>query len=162
MARSKNSPAIRLTFTATQGSADAFVEAEITTGLSTLDRSAYRILEIGVQLPGIPAVNGANLEVSLSRQSQAAIAAMNDRSLLFRESAYLALATSGVAYQNTTRRWQPIDAANLIVVEETLYFQLDSSGTSNANTVKGYILVDLLSVSEADKVALIAQSLGNF
>lgn len=158
----KNRPAMRLTFSATQGSNDAFKEVEINTGLSTLGGTAYRVLEIGVEIPMLPNV-ACSMEVTLSRQSQTSIPALDDRSLIYKRRNGLTFTTSGAAWQgNLVERWQPIDAANLILVEEVIYCQLDSTSTGTASTIAGYILIEPLTISEADRTALIAQSLGNF
>ena len=160
--KSTKRPAMRLVFSATQGSADAFVETEIQTGLSTLGKTAYRILEVGLQLSNIPNVNGANIEFALSRASDTTVAAINDRSMLYRNYASVIFTTSGATYQPSVYRWQPLEDANVIIVEEVIYAQLDSGSTSQTNVAKGYILIEPLDITEADRTALIAQSLGNY
>ena len=161
---SKNTPAGKLIFTATQGSNDAFVEAEVETGLNQVGsgaKIAYRILEVGVRLSVLPQTNGAQMEFTLTRQSQASIPTLSERSLIWAFTRYATLTTSGANFQEQIIRWQPVDAANVIIVENPLYVQLDSASTSASNSAVGYILYEQVSITEVERLALIAQSLGS-
>lgn len=160
----KNTPAGRLIFTATQGSADAFVQAEVETGLNQVGiggKIAYRILEIGVQFQLMVEVDSW-VGLSLTRQSMSALPNMNERSLIYKETRQVAITTSGQMYvPDLVSRWQPLEAQNLIIVENPIYVQVDSDGTSNANTVYGYVLYEQVAITETERLALIAQSLGS-
>lgn len=157
----KNAPAGKLTFSATQGSADAFVQSEITTGLDSLGTGgiALRVLEIVTRRPLLPGVS-CNLEMSITRTSQNAVPSLTERALIWSLFCGVSFTTSGATYQSDlTARWQPQPDANVIVVESTLFFQLDSANTSASNVVTGYILFEQVKITETDRLALLAQSL---
>lgn len=158
----RKDPALRLTWTATQGSADAFIEVAIPTGLQSVGAgasTAIRIIELGIETAAMPEVD-CNWEVAITRQSMAAIPNVSERSLLNKFKWQIALTTSGMIYvPDLVKRWQPAEAANVILVESSIYCQLDSAGTGASNGVTGYLLGEYIKVSESERLQLVAQSL---
>lgn len=160
MANAKTTPAGRLVFSLVQGSADAFVQAEIETGLQQVGQAyGYRVIEIGVKVSPLPFVDACYFDLTFTRQSVAATPSLNDRSLIWGYSRAVELATSGAYTQEQIVRWQPPDAANVIVVENPLYVQLDSGSTSIAMSATGYILYESVKLTDTERLSLIAQSL---
>lgn len=158
-------PAGKLTFTATEGSADAFVQEEIETGLQVANvtgvktSTAYRIIEIVAKVTALPFVDGCYFDLTFTRQSKAATPTLADRTLIWAYSREVELATSGAFPQEQIVRWQPAPGTNVLIVENPIYVQLDSGATSLSMSTTGYILYEPVTVSEVDRLALLSQSL---
>lgn len=160
----KNTPALRLTFTAVQGSADAFVEVAVPTGLVSVGSGAktgIRILEIAVEQSSFAEVD-SSYEVAATRKTMAAMPTSDEPSLLFKSRKQVSITTSGSIFiPDLVHRWQPQEAANIIIVEANVYIQLDSTGSSLTNAIYGYLLGEYVTVTETERLQLVAQSLGS-
>lgn len=166
----------KLFFTAVQGAADAFVEATIQTALTGQTKSAYRVNEIGWEFDGAPPRPLSNVaaqqdaELCITRRTKAAMPALNDVDVIMKKH-WSMIAGTAVGYV-----MQPVDAVcgvwtppnpdalkisdgAVIIVEDPLYVQLDSTLTGLTLTVVGYIDYDLVTVTEVERLTLIAQSL---
>lgn len=147
-----------LTATLTQGSADAFIQAQISTALSGQTKVCYRLRELLIQGPQ---AHGASVtqELSLTRKSFAAMPTALEKSLIHRWSRSASFTTSGLTMVESTIRllWGEDDAP--IIVEDPIYAQYDSATTSAASTI--YIRLGYVtdSISEVDRLTLVANSL---
>jgi len=71
----------------TQGSADAFAEAEIATALSGQTSRAFRVREIMVEFPAFT-TTASSIELTLTRRSMSAIPLITDRNVIARWKRY--------------------------------------------------------------------------
>lgn len=144
--------------TLTQGSADAFVQSQISTALTGLTTSCYRLRELLIQ-GAIPQAASASWEITLSRKSMAAMPTILEPSVIHRWSRQASFTTSGLALVESTIRIAWTEEEAPIIVEDPIYAQLDTATTSASNTVYlrlGYVLE---SISQVDRLTLIANSL---
>jgi hypothetical protein len=147
-----------LTGSATQGSADAFVQAEISTALSGQTQRAFRVREVLFEHPLI-AGNGANIAISLSRRSKTAEPVITDRDVMAKVNVSVSLTTSGAFPLERVRRLTWAEDDELLIVEDPIYLVVDSASTGAANTVYCRIGYELVNISAVDRLTLLTQSL---
>lgn len=152
----------RLIATVTQGSNDAFAEAEVQTGLSGQTDRAYRIRRIIWEFPAVVGASGYNIQGSLTRQSQASLPNIQEASLLDAVSRYLALSTAVgfTIYENIVEHLFA-EELNVLVVEDPIYIQIDSNASSTTNTLRAVIEYETVQISISDRLALLQQLLSN-
>ena len=143
--------------TLTQGSNDAFVQVEMDTGLAGQTRRAFRIGQIELEFPTTIAGSNALWEVALSRRSKAAMPNVSDLDVIRKFKQKNSLITSGAIVVPAIDVWVP--QAEVLVVEDTMYWQLDTDQTSATNVVQARVLYDLVEISEIDRLTLLTQSL---
>lgn len=165
MAQSRTSGRARalryLVGTVTQGSADAFAEAEIITGLQSVGNVAFVIRELIFQFPGVPLVDAASIQLSITRKSFSVMPSVLERTLIYTQLRYYELVTSGAVEQSLFERVK-FDADDfLIVVEDPIYLQIDSNATSGTNTGRVRIGYQQLDINEIDRLQLIADTLSS-
>jgi len=145
----------KLVGSVTEGSNDAFAEASIVTQLSTLSRTAWVIelisIERSVRCIGVDA---ADISVCLSRGTKTAMPNVNDRDVIFKTRKANSFTTSGATNQDMIDHFNPTN--ELLIVEEVLYLQIDS--TSIGTTVAAYISIDVRAkqISEAQRLGILA------
>lgn len=153
-------PLSYITGSATQGSADAFVESQIATALAGQTGRAFRIREIGFEFVAqSPVAAGAVYELAISRRSQAAMPNVTDRNVIVKDKRIYGYVTSGLYALDYMRRYTYTEDDNVLVVEDPLYLQLDSAATTAVNTVYCRIGYELVNISANDRLALALQSL---
>lgn len=152
--------------TATQGSADAFVQLSMATGLSGQTRTAYQIHEIMIEwglaqvaasgaIPGVTSL----IELALTRKSLTAMPVITEKSLIAKFGKQVSFTTSGLSWASKVERYTYTEDDNLLVVEDPVYWQLDSVSTSLTIVAEvriGYVPV---SISDVDRLTLVANSL---
>lgn len=153
-----------LSTTLTQGSADAFVQVSMATALTGLTKTSYRLKTLEWEFgQAWSAASGADYQFNLSRKSYAAMptSPMLEKSNIFayRQGSIQLSAVGALLAPPRVGRyiWDDDDAP--IIVEDPLYWQLDTASTSATNVVyvrAGY-WVD--SISEVDRLQLVANSL---
>jgi len=144
--------------TLTQGSNDAFVQNTMATALLNTSGICFLLRELVVEWPA-PFANGADLQLSLTRKTFAAVPALTEKSLIWSARRTLGLTTSGAALINRVERFTWNQDDNLTLVEDPLYWQLDSASTSASNVVNLRIGVVQAKITDLEKVALVAASL---
>lgn len=136
----------------TQGSNDAFVEGTISTGLSNVNRTAWRIRRVHWLLPALPGVD-SNVQAVLRRNSAASILA--DAGMItgcYRANEFT---TSGLNYQSTFPNEEQFERdEDLTIVEETIYLNLDTNGTSATNSLTVRIAVEQRSITETERLTI--------
>lgn len=144
---------------ATQGSADAFVQAQFSTGLSGQTATVGKIREILWEMPNLGAVNLASAEFSITTKTQAAMPTLLDKSIIIRSKVQVNFGTSGMAVYENVRRFTFQADDDLLFVSDPLYFQFDTNATAAVNT--GYLRIGytLEKISEVDRLTLLANSL---
>jgi len=144
---------------ATQGGADAFVQAELATALTGQTRNAYRVQEITLELAQrIVAVNASDLSVAITRRSKAAMPNITDVDVIRKFTWAVGVAgASGAVAEETIVVWTP--PAQVLIVEDPLYIQLDSTSTALTNTAIIRIEYEVVNISDIDRLTLLTQSL---
>lgn len=148
-----------LTGTATQGSADAFVEAEVATALAGISNVAYRIREILFQLPAASNASGATFQLQLNRRSKTAIANVTDRDVIAYVMRQNVITTSGAHSDELIYRLTFTEDDELLVVEDPIYFACDSAATTLTSTFYCRIGYERTSISQVDRLTLLTASL---
>lgn len=146
---------------ATQGSADAFVEAQIATALTGIGNVAFRMRELLIELssPNVLVGGNADLQVQLTRRTKAAIVNVNDRDLIAKIGLTGRFTTSGRWVAPDVFRQTFSEDDELLIVEDPLYLALDSTGTSAAQSAWVRIGYERVSISAVDRLTLLTQSL---
>lgn len=151
-----------LPFTLTQGGADAFVQASIATALTGQTKVCYRMASLEIEFPSIAIGASADWQFSITRKSYAAMPTSPtiEKAMIhyFRRQQYAATAV-GFVFDVRTMVWRWSDDDAPIIVEDPLYAQLDTATTSLTNVLYGRIGYWLDSISEVDKLTLVANSL---
>jgi len=130
---SKAAPLSYLRGTITQGSADAFVQSSITTGLDGETTLCYRVRHLIVELALAEADSW--IEVAFSRKSLSAAPTWADKHVVWRHIRQAAITTSGMAVtDNVVERF--FNGDEFLIVEDPFYMILDSNGTSASNAVR--------------------------
>lgn len=144
----------KLVGSVTQGSADAYAESAIVTQLSTLSTTAWVINHI--MLERTSALPGADTDISvcISRGTKAALPTVDDRDVIFKIRKQVELVTSGMVEQNLVDHYFP--QQEILIVEENIYLQIDSTGTSQTNVCRMSIDVSPKRVTEAQRLAILA------
>lgn len=155
-----SAPPTPLVITLTQGSADAFIEGSVLTGLT--GRQAYRVAGIAFGFPiatlnALSAVSAFDISLAITRRSKSALPALSDNDVLHRWSVANFLLTSGSFNLEGDYYWVP--DFELPLVEETIYAQLDSSGTGLSLVMVVRIDVEIDTISDIDRLNLITRSL---
>ena len=154
------SPPSPLTITLTQGSADAFIQGSVLTGLT--GRHAYRVAGVAWSFPAasmatLVAQNAFQLELALTRRSKTATPDISDGDVILRWSVGNHLTTSGAYLFEGDHYWVP--DFELPIVEETIYANLDSTGIGTAISCIIRIDTEIDTMSDIDRLNLITRSL---
>lgn len=150
----------KLVGSVTQGSNDAYAEDSIVTGLTNLANVAWSIQLIQFEVTGaIPGVNLANIEMCLSRGSKAAMPLISDRDVIFKARNVVTFTTSGATFQPMIFSFSP--SSELLIVEDTIYLQIDSASTSITSTFHASIEVAQKKVTEQQRLSILASRIGS-
>lgn len=148
----------RLVGTVTQGSADAFAESEILTGLSNLTTQALRLRRVEFYNLILPSAD-SEIQVQISRRSLSAINQLA-ASCIVGYGRKVELTTSGSPVYETFPNAQDFDRdMELLIVEEVLYFQIDSASTGAANVAGVVLWVENRTITANEKLSLQAATL---
>lgn len=149
-----------LPFTLTQAGADGFIQATIATALSGLTKVSYRLAEIQLDLPRVSPIDQSNLQFSLTRKSFAAMPTSLEKSLIWSWSIQSASQSAvGFAFFEKTKIFRFSDDDAPIIVEDPIYAQFKSALTTLTQTVTGRLGYWQDSISEVDRLTLVANSL---
>lgn len=149
-------PPSALVITCLQGSADAFVQGSVLTGLS--GRIAYRLAGVAWELTtNVANVTASELSFCISRRSKTAMPLISDADVIIKFGWQANFATSGM--MNTDRNGYWIPPFDVPIVEETLYGILDSTATTVANNLIFRLDVTTDTMSDIDRLNLITRSL---
>lgn len=146
-----------LVISVTQGSADAFAQGSVLTGLS--GRQAYNVRAILIEIPAtVMSISAdSSIEVAITRRSKTAMPTIADSDVLHKRIFAKDFATSGEGVAEMLSVYVP--DLEVPIVEETLYAQVDSAATGLSNTVIVRLEVELDTMSDIDRLNLIARSL---
>ena len=162
MAR-KTSALSFLPFTLTQSAADAYVQASIITALSGQTKVSYRLALFEIELPQIVVSGNSDYQVNLMRKSFAAmpVSPMLEKANIFsfRRGALFATSAGFIAPPERIMRWTWNDDDAPLIVEDPVYAQFDTALTALANVAYGRLGYWVDSISEVDRLTLIANSL---
>lgn len=146
------------TGTVTQGSADAFAVAEISTGLANVSNQAFRIRQIEFY---VPALIGADSDIGVILQGKTGTALdFTGASFLAGVSKKMELTTSGMV---SMEQWPNVQKfsrdEDYLIVEESVFLLVDSTGTSNSNSAVVRVGYETRSISATDRLTIQAARL---
>lgn len=142
-----------------QGSADAFAQVSEVTGIDPVSGRAWMLRAMDVSFPPdntLAAVSADfSIHWSLTRDSKAAVAGLDDSDCIEAGGIYGSLTTSGQillpsVYHHTFEE-------GIIVVEPMLYFQIDSNATGLTLSPDVRLYYDEVKLSEVDILRMLTQ-----
>lgn len=146
-----------LSATVTQGSADAFATTSVATGLANASLG-YKVRGITYQCPAFVETD-CDFQLQVVRRVPTAIVAITDRTLVHALDFNLIITTSGQQIYPRLREFWFDDNLDLLLVEDPIYFSIDSSGTSATNAARVRIYYEEVRLSETAKLAALTESL---
>lgn len=145
-----------LSMSVTQGSADAFATASISTGIASVNLG-LRVRAIEIYWPS-PVEVDAEYDVEICRRLPTALLGMGDRRSLFFRTRHVKLTTSGIFVWNNVE-YQPYPKdLELLVVEDPIYLSVDSTGTSASNQVTGRLYYEEVRLTDVQKLSALQES----
>jgi len=145
-----------LVITATQGSADAFVQGSVATGLS--GNQAYNLRGIYWEITAdMKSLDGVQYELGLSRRSKTSMPVITDTDLIWKLAWQQEFATSGMV--SIPKCGYVRFEQEVPIVEELLYGVFDSAATTVANVFSLRLDIELDTMQPIDRLNLIARSL---
>jgi len=145
--------------TLTQSGADAFKETTETTGIDPSSGQAWLLKRVEVLFAGAAGLQGisadCNIEWSLSRDTKAAMSTLADSDVIHQASIFNALTTSGEILIPGLYGYDFPDG--VLVVEPTIYAQLDSASTGLTLTAYMRIYYETVKLSEVDILRMLTQ-----
>lgn len=145
------------TGSATQGSADAFVQTSIATGLANIS-AGYRVRGITWQHTALAEVD-CNLQLQLNRRSATAVLSLTDRRVIHYRNIVRQLTTSGLVDTDVVREFWFDQDLDLLIVEDPVYLVLDSASTGAANDAYVKVYYEQVRLTETQKLAALSESL---
>lgn len=150
---------ITLNVQATQGAADAFVQASVQTLVSP--GGSDGLLMLGAQVEFGSGIGGsANRELVLSRGSKTSMPSIIDDDVIFKYKEVSLLTTSGQVYENMTP-FIPLPPQAIIVVESYLFLDLDSNATAAVQTATLLMWFEKVVLTAEEKNAILSARLNN-
>lgn len=148
-----------LTFSATQGGADAFVQTSTSTGLDQNTGLAFLIREIIVEVPRTGSVAAGNIETAFSRRTKAAMPNITDRDVILKRKLGMEITTSGAIVSENIARYTFAEDDELLIVEPDIFFCVDSNATGLTQTILARIGYTVQKINQVDRLSLLTQSL---
>lgn len=146
-----------LSATVTQGSADAFATVSMATGLANLN-AGFRVRAIDFQFPLLVGAD-CQVDLQLLRRVPTAIVAATDRTLIWSKQRVCELTTSGMIVYSLNDYTAFDRDMDLLIVEDPIYFSIDSNGTSATNNGRCRVYYEEVRLSETAKLAALTESL---
>lgn len=150
-------PASYMLASVVEGSADAFAETTIATGLSLIGNLAYQIRGIWYTHTSLKAVDASAIYMSITRRTKTAIATVTDPDAIWILRKNVELATSGAFATEFAGYFSFADNPTYIV-EDYVYIQLDSDATTAACSATVRIEYDIVRVTDAERNALLSRT----
>ena len=139
-----------------QGGADAFVQGSVATELVPADGLAILITQVEFVFKTVVnlAVVGSYItQWSLTRDTKTAVAFYDDTDCVLSDAVSGAMTTSGANGGPQRFFYQP--PSGIIIVEDTIYGQLDSTNTTLANECDVLIQYENIKLSEVEILRLL-------
>lgn len=133
--------------TLTQGSNDAFVEAQIDTGILPENGVGFKILRLEILRPYLPGIQACSREWSITRDTKTAVANLSDPDCIYVDGNRCILVTSGM---NIEQLREEHELSSVYIVEPTIYCQLDSALTVQAATMYMRLHYEEVKMSEVE------------
>lgn len=147
-----------LTITCTQGSADAFVQGSVDTGIIPEQGLGLRVISIEFAIATAMAAVSADFEIvwSLTRDTKIAPASYNDDDCILFDGISGSLTTSGQIVLPYRRQYSPVEG--VFLVEPTIYGSLDSTATGLTMTGYWRIYYEEVAMTEVDILRVLNNS----
>lgn len=147
----------------TEGAADAFAEASIQTALEGQTANAYSVTAITFEFDTTHVIAGnaapMDVELALTRRTKAAMPNITDTDVVFKWHRG-ALGASNIGWfgqPDLLFEYRP--PSELIIVEDPIYFQIDSTATALTLTCLVAIEFEIVAISSLDRLTLLTLSL---
>lgn len=150
-------PASYLLASAVEGSADAFAETTIVTGLSLIGNLCYQLRGIWWNHTTLKAVDATALYLSLTRRTKTAIANMTDPDCIWILRTNVELATSG-AFATPFAGYYSFADNPTYIVEDNLYLQIDSDATTVVNSANIRLEYDIVRITDSERNSLLSRT----
>lgn len=157
----KSQPLAYLRGTALQGSADAFKEVTVPTGHDGSETKALRVKTLTVEWDNLAGGDTDQVEFQFTRKSQTAMVDHSNKTLIFKKKTGVFLTTSGALVLEYVDRTLFVedDAEAFIIVEENIYFAIDSNSQGAARTATFTLGYEEVSISREDRFNLLVNAL---
>lgn len=149
-----------ISFTATESGVDTFTEEEINIPVMRIAQSRNRaqvieLLKLFVHRGGGTG-NGDALDWHLSTESRTTMGNMGDSEIILQDNDFYSLVTNGAVLQRGTIVYDFTDNAGhgLIIATPKLYFGIEGSSQTAAQTITGKILYRFKNVSLQEFIGL--------
>jgi hypothetical protein len=141
----------------TSGSANAYVEGEISTNLALQASQAMKILFLEIQHPPFDSVIAANdtSYLQLTKASKTAIVSLTDPDVILADHMTLALLTSGGSIYTPFRRYDFTSIGGILIAKEKLYLANQTVGWSAAATARIRIYYELVRLTPTQLITLV-------
>jgi len=151
--------ALYRTFSFEQGSADAFIQAQINTGINPGDGRGWELLTLEVMInPSCtPQILSADCDLgySLCRASQTAVVPLNDNDCLAADGVAISLTTNGQVV--IPLRYEYDFVPGTVVVDPTLFFQFDSTATGVTFVGEARLYFRQVKITELEALRMLSQ-----
>lgn len=152
---------------AVQGAADAFVQGSIQTALQGQTEQAFQVNSIEYEVVNPAVFSGAltlggqdvEFSVAITRRSKTAMPLISDVDVIKKWKTGLGVWTAANAAVNPDLVGLWVPAGTVVLVEDPIYFQLDSTGTGVTIELNIAIDYDIVRISDIDRLTLLTQSL---
>lgn len=145
--------------TCTQGSADAFIEAEEITGIDPSSARGWMLTRLEVMFSQAAGLQGLSadsaIQWALTRDTKAALASLDDSDVIVCGGIFNALTTSGEIVVPSL--WLYEFPAGVIVVEPSIYMHLDSAATGLTLTAHARLYYEEVKLSEVEILRMLTQ-----
>jgi hypothetical protein len=140
----------------TQASADAFATAAIPTGIASVNLGLrVRAIEYGW---GALVETDASYNFEICRRLPTALLGLADRRSLFQQNLQASITTSGAFVTEMIRRFLFPKDLDLMIVEDPIYFSIDSNGTSASNVAIARIYYEEVRLTDVQKLSALQES----
>lgn len=149
--------------TVTQGGGDAFAQAEIQTGLEGQTANAFEVTAIRYEFDTTHILNTAlapqDVELSLTRRTKAAAPNIQDTDVIHKWhwGTQVGSAVGQFVQPDLIGEWRP--PSQVLVVEDPLFLQIDSTATTLTLTALIVIEFDIVSIDALSRLQLLTVSL---
>jgi hypothetical protein len=142
----------------TQGSADAFAQGSVSTGIVPEEGIGLEVIGLEFVMPISLNTISADSEIlwSLARDTKTAVVSFNDDDCITYDGRSFALTTSGTYEIHNSYRYAPVHGTFL--VEPTIYGQVDSTSTGLTITAYWRIYYQEVKMSEVDILRVLNNS----
>ena len=137
---------------------DTYTQVAVNTGLTGLDKSAFRIKDLIIEHPAFQnALGNQKSEFQITRGSKAAMVNYADSSLLIRDVRQMLLNTAGSFYADNVKELIP--QGDIIIVETVIYVAMKTTLSGAIGTLQYKLLLEEINISADQRVQILSSRL---